>query len=95
MLTRIRFSGFYCLGMLSAGFSSILAYGIQQMKGLAGLNGWRWIFIIVRIITGHFKRLTLNLIQEGIITCVVAVAGHFLLVDFPDKGISKYSSPEL
>ncbi len=23
-----------------------MAYGIQQMQGVAGFNGWRWIFII-------------------------------------------------
>ncbi|KFZ15703.1 hypothetical protein V502_05446 [Pseudogymnoascus sp. VKM F-4520 (FW-2644)] len=63
-----RFSGFYCLGMLASGFSSILAYGIQKMKGVGGLNGWRWIFIL-----------------EGIITCVVAIIGFLLLIDFPDK----------
>lgn len=43
-----RFSAFYLVALLASGFSSILAYGLMQMKGLAGLNGWRWIFIIVR-----------------------------------------------
>ena len=42
-----RFAGFYCLGMLSNGAANILAYAIQLLKGKAGLNGWRWIFIIV------------------------------------------------
>ncbi|KAF2434371.1 MFS general substrate transporter [Tothia fuscella] len=45
-----RFSAFYLLALLSSGFASILAYGIMQMKGLGGLNGWRWIFIIERSI---------------------------------------------
>lgn len=49
-LTSNRFSGFYCLGMLSSGFSSIIAYEIQKMKGIGGLNGWRWIFILVSIV---------------------------------------------
>lgn len=40
----------------------------MQMRGLADLTGWRWIFII-----------------EGIITCVLAVASYWLLVDFPDS----------
>lgn len=38
------------------------------MKGLADMNGWRWIFVI-----------------EGIITCVLAIASYWLLVDFPDS----------
>jgi sugar phosphate permease len=40
----------------------------MQMKGLANLSGWRWIFII-----------------EGIITCLLALLGFWLLVDFPDS----------
>ncbi|QDS68817.1 hypothetical protein FKW77_006268 [Venturia effusa] len=46
-----RFSAFYLLALLASGFSSILAYGIMQMKGVGGLNGWRWIFIIEGIVT--------------------------------------------
>ena len=38
------------------------------MNGLAGLGGWRWIFII-----------------EGILTCLIAFAGWFLLVGFPEN----------
>ena len=38
-----RFSAFYLLALLSSGFSNILAYGLSQMKGVGGLNGWRWI----------------------------------------------------
>lgn len=40
----------------------------MQLKGRAGLNGWRWIFII-----------------EGALTCVLAIASYWLLVDFPDS----------
>ncbi|PGH17195.1 hypothetical protein AJ79_01333 [Helicocarpus griseus UAMH5409] len=46
-----RFSAFYLMALLSSGFSSILAYGLMQMKGLGGLNGWRWIFIMEGIVT--------------------------------------------
>ncbi|KAE9362545.1 major facilitator superfamily protein [Stipitochalara longipes BDJ] len=65
-----RFSSFYCLGMFASGFSSILAYEMQKLKGVGGLNGWRWIFII-----------------EGIITCVIAVIGFILIIEFPDKAM--------
>ncbi len=27
-------------------FSGLLAYGIQHMDGVAGLPGWKWIFIL-------------------------------------------------
>ncbi|KAK4633242.1 hypothetical protein CLAFUW4_02744 [Fulvia fulva] len=46
-----RFSAFYLLALLSSGFSNILAYGLSQMEGVGGLNGWRWIFIMEGIIT--------------------------------------------
>lgn len=42
-----RFSGFYLLALLASGFSNILAWGLSEMKGISGLNGWQWIFAIV------------------------------------------------
>ncbi|KAF2200988.1 MFS general substrate transporter [Delitschia confertaspora ATCC 74209] len=46
-----RFSAFYLLALLASGLSNLLALGLSQMKGLGGLNGWRWIFIIEGVIT--------------------------------------------
>ncbi|KXX80716.1 High-affinity nicotinic acid transporter [Madurella mycetomatis] len=46
-----RNSVFYLVGCVAAAFAGILAYGIMQMRGLSGLNGWRWIFIIEGLIT--------------------------------------------
>lgn len=63
-----RYSVFYMLGCVASAFAGILAFGLMQMAGLAGLSGWRWIFII-----------------EGVITCLLGVAGYWLLVDFPDS----------
>lgn len=37
---------FYLIGSMASGFGGILAYGLMQMKGLAGHSGWRWIFIV-------------------------------------------------
>lgn len=64
----VRNSVFYMVGCVAAAFAGILAFGIMHMAGIAGLNGWRWIFII-----------------EGLITVLVAAAGYWLLVDFPDS----------
>ena len=36
-----RYSVFYLLGVVASAFSGILAFGLMQMKGLAGLGGWR------------------------------------------------------
>ncbi|EFX00902.1 major facilitator superfamily MFS-1 [Grosmannia clavigera kw1407] len=63
-----RNAAFYILGCVASAFAAILAAGIMQMKGLAGLNGWRWIFI-----------------TEGYISCLIGIAGFWLLVDFPDS----------
>jgi len=46
-----RFSGFYLLALLASGFSNILAWGLSEMRGLGGLNGWQWIFAIEGAIT--------------------------------------------
>jgi len=40
----------------------------MHMGGLAGLSGWRWIFIM-----------------EGLLSCLIGIAGYWLLVDFPDS----------
>lgn len=63
-----RYSVFYLLGCVASACSGILAFGLIQMDGLAGLQGWRWIFII-----------------EGVITCLIASLGYWLLVDFPES----------
>lgn len=31
--------------------TKVLAYGLMQMKGVGGLAGWRWIFIIEGLLT--------------------------------------------
>lgn len=41
-----RYSAFYLIGSGASAFAGILAYGLMQMHGLAGLEGWRWIFIV-------------------------------------------------
>lgn len=42
---------FFAAASAAGAFSGVLAYGIGFMKGIAGLNGWRWIFIIEGIFT--------------------------------------------
>ncbi|KAF8752890.1 Major Facilitator Superfamily [Rhizoctonia solani] len=46
-----RLSVFYMSSVLASGFASILAYGLARMHGLGGLEGWRWIFIMLGIVT--------------------------------------------
>ena len=37
-----RLAVFYSAASLAGAFSGILAYGIQHMEGVGGLEGWRW-----------------------------------------------------
>ncbi|KAF7511555.1 hypothetical protein GJ744_004143 [Endocarpon pusillum] len=46
-----RYSVFYLIGSMASACASILAYGLMQMNGLAGISGWRWIFIMQGVIT--------------------------------------------
>ncbi|EAU83959.1 hypothetical protein CC1G_09841 [Coprinopsis cinerea okayama7 len=46
-----RLAVFYLSSIVLGGFSSILAYGITFMKGLGGINGWAWIFIMEGLFT--------------------------------------------
>lgn len=41
-----RYAVFYMIGIMSSAFAGILGYGLMQMAGLGGLEGWRWIFIV-------------------------------------------------
>lgn len=42
---------FYLLGNSIGGFGGVLAYGLQQMDGVLGHEGWRWMFIWEGILT--------------------------------------------
>lgn len=62
-----RIAILYTGNILATAFAGLLAAGIfYGMDDLAGLAGWKWLFIL-----------------QGAVTFVVAVAGFFLLPDFP------------
>ncbi|KAJ6003155.1 MFS general substrate transporter, partial [Penicillium sp. IBT 35674x] len=46
-----RYAVFYILGCTASAFVGIVSYGIVHMDGLAGIAGWRWIFIIEGLFT--------------------------------------------
>lgn len=48
---QTRMAVFYSAAALAGSFSGLLAFGIQHMDGVAGLGGWRWIFILEGILT--------------------------------------------
>ncbi|KAH7016762.1 major facilitator superfamily domain-containing protein [Ilyonectria destructans] len=48
---QTRLAVFFSAASLAGAFSGLLAFGIQHMDGVAGLGGWRWIFILEGILT--------------------------------------------
>ena len=89
---QVRVAGFYVIGNVSTGLSGLLAYGIERLAGTDGLNGWRWIFIIVRG-NGNTNVLvwTDRAIQEGAVSAFIGVCSFFIIVDFPEKAAHKNS----
>lgn len=49
--TQTRMAIFYTAASLAGAFSGLLAFAIQKMNGLAGISGWRWIFILEGALT--------------------------------------------
>ncbi|RMJ09709.1 hypothetical protein CDV36_010657 [Fusarium kuroshium] len=44
--TQTRIALFYSASALAGAFSGLLAFAIAKMDGVAGVAGWRWIFIL-------------------------------------------------
>ena len=49
-----RFAMFFCFALAGPFFSGLLAYAIENLDGVAGKEGWRWIFIIEGLMTIFF-----------------------------------------
>lgn len=47
----LRIGIFYTAASLSGAFGGLLARGLNEMDGLGGLEGWRWIFVIEGLLT--------------------------------------------
>ncbi|KAK5001211.1 hypothetical protein LTR66_000089 [Elasticomyces elasticus] len=48
---QTRLAIFFSAASMAGAFSGLLAFGIQNMDGVAGLHGWRWIFILEGLVT--------------------------------------------
>jgi len=46
-----RIAIFFSAATAAGAFGGLLARGIMEMDGIAGLNGWAWIFILEGILT--------------------------------------------
>ncbi|KAH0522978.1 hypothetical protein TsFJ059_008039 [Trichoderma semiorbis] len=56
---------FHAAVSLAGAFSGLLAFGIQKMDGVAGLQGWRWIFILEGIFTVFLSFFIWSLLPDS------------------------------
>jgi hypothetical protein len=62
---QARISIFYSAASFDGAFSGFLVYSINYMDGVAGLEGWQWIFILEGIITVVFGISCLKLLPDS------------------------------
>jgi len=60
----LRYAMFFTFGLLGPCFSGLLAYGIREMDGIQGREGWRWIFILEGLITVAISFLVFWLVPD-------------------------------
>ena len=84
-----RQAAYYIVGIASSGLSGLLAYGIDKMDGIAGIAGWRWIFIIVHSNDSGISGSQLTSTQEGSVSSTLAVIAFFTLVDLPEAATKR------
>ncbi|KAK9765012.1 hypothetical protein K7432_006995 [Basidiobolus ranarum] len=53
-----RLAWFWGFQSLASAISSIMSFGILQMAGIAGLEGWKWLFLIDGVLTNLVAVLT-------------------------------------
>ncbi|CAM1508045.1 Fc.00g048930.m01.CDS01 [Cosmosporella sp. VM-42] len=64
--TSKRFSWFFIGNMTAAASSGLIAYGILHMRGLGGLAGWQWLFILEGIFTILVGVIFLSLFPDSV-----------------------------
>ena len=60
----LRYAAFFTFGVLGPCVSGLLAYGIREMNGIQGKEGWRWIFILEGVITIAISLLVFILVPD-------------------------------
>lgn len=61
---QFRQALFFSAASIAGAFSGLLAYAIAKMDGTAGLEGWRWIFILEGIATIVAALLAFFILQD-------------------------------
>lgn len=74
--TQVRIAILYTSAATGGAFSGLLAFSIAKMDGAAGLEGWRWIFILEGILTVAIGVMCLFLLCDS-----PALSGRWLEPD--------------
>ncbi|OAX83846.1 hypothetical protein ACJ72_01776 [Emergomyces africanus] len=61
---QVRQALFFSAASIAGAFSGLLAFAIAKMDGVAGLDGWRWIFILEGILTVVVAVIAFFVIQD-------------------------------
>ncbi|KAF1849262.1 MFS general substrate transporter [Cucurbitaria berberidis CBS 394.84] len=88
----LRFAMFFTFGVLGPCISGLLAFGIRNMDGVQGKEGWRWIFILEGILTIAVSFLVFILVPDFPERTKVLTASekeHLLKTLREDKGDQK------
>lgn len=85
--TQTRLAVFYCAATMAGAFSGLLAFAIEKMDGIAGLEGWRWMQAV--LLHFHATKLTVHLsfILEGLLTVLLGLVLPLVLYDQLSKAI--------
>ena len=67
---QLRMGLFYSAGALSGAISGLLAYLIDKMSGIAGLEGWRWLFILEGILTVLIDASVILILPDSPAACI-------------------------
>ncbi|KAH6981691.1 MFS transporter [Ilyonectria sp. MPI-CAGE-AT-0026] len=96
--TSRRFTAFFLGNMIASAASGLIAYGILQMRGTAGLSGWQWMFLIEGIITilvgivfallmPHSPTNPSNILHHSYFTSrEIHIITHRVAIDNPTQG---------
>ncbi|KEY65319.1 hypothetical protein S7711_01833 [Stachybotrys chartarum IBT 7711] len=63
--TSKRFAFFFMGNLIANGSSGLMAYGILPMRGINGLSGWQWLFIIEGSMTLFIALLFVIILPRG------------------------------
>lgn len=83
-----RMAIFFSAATAAGAFGGLLARGIMEMRGVAGLSGWQWIFILEGLLTVLVGTLTYppSMTMSSLtIFLLPALASFKFMADYPER----------